>query len=394
VISSHDNQATSTSLRSTFEWWWTGVALLLAPPTGWLLAATLLESPNTGHLVLHATLAPAAVLFGIGVNYALNRWSIRRVYSTPVTITINPTGARTISFYLPDGAETEFRQSLYVTLGQAIIGTILLGPVLATYVNADDTVLRHAAIPGMILGVMLLAQVLPAHPFHGGNLLRSIFWYLHDDARTGTRAAFLYSQIVASGAIGFGIYFFFLGGPHLLYGVWCFYAAILMLTAARSEIGRVNFIVRAGQIRAADAVSGLNPTVRASAPLTEAIDILLEQKQNGPGLVRDRNIYSGAILLDRIRQIPRKEWPDLTTSDAQTPFEKLDDSAPAADLLETLRQLQRSDSGIVIVYEQNGEIAGLIDATMSPRMLLRRGLSRDPNQLIDHQRGQKGQKTS
>jgi hypothetical protein len=380
-----------TSLRSIVDWWWTGAVVLLAFPGGWALASKLLDDPGIGVLLAHSAGASASVLIGLFINGVLSQRHARNAYSSPIALALNPTGWRNLSYFLPDNPQLEFRSALASTLILLVSGSTLTIPLL---LSRDDPTMTHIAIPSLVLAVILLVQVLPAFPFHGGYILRSIFWFLYDDAQTGTRAPFLYSQIVASGALGFGIYFFYLGASFFLLGVWCFSFTILVLVSAREELRRVNFIVRAEKVRAADAVAGLNPTVRAAAPLTEAVDILLEQKQNGPGLVRDRNVYSGALMLDTIRGIPRSEWKRLTASDATVSFESLDGTPPGADLLLTLRQLQRSRSGAVIIYEQNGEIVGLIDASMNPRALLRRGINRDPTQLLGHQSGQKGPKTS
>jgi hypothetical protein len=353
---------------------WVVAALLLSIPSGWTLPAHLSSGASDSDAFVGAAAAPLAIVATTLLHFLLVRTTFVGKASTSVDRRIVLAGSTIDGYQIDPNAESEFRREFKVA---AVMFGMSVAALIPLLLRNDVPLPPGATVFLLTFAIIGLLQVMPTFPFHGGYVFRAIFWYLHDNHKTGTRAAFLYSQLVASGALGFGVFFMIWATPSILLGFWCLLLGLLVLRASRSELLRATLIDRAGSIKASDALSGLNPTIRASAPLTEALDILLEQRDNGPALVRDRNIYIGMLNLAGIRRLPRSEWKHRNAAELVTPFEELVETAPGSDLLNVLRTLEVSEGTAVIVRDDRGEISGLVDRSMDSRALLRRGVARN-----------------
>lgn len=350
------------------------VAIALAVPTGWWLVEELIAPESPFWLAAAAVAAPVLILvFATSTEFLRFRIANRQALG-PFRRLVGPLGSVGSTFVIRDTAGTELRREVAIVGVQLLFGAVLLTPALIAGNTLDE--LTPWMIPGIVAVGFALVNTVPALPMSGGHMLRAIFWFLHDDQTIGTRAAFLYSQLVASASFGFGGFFLIWRPSLLIPALWCLLIGVLTLRASRHEVRRALIIERASTIRAADALAGLNPTIRASAPMTEAIDILLEQHANGPALVRDRNVYIGMLTLERARSIPRREWNTREARELVTPFDQLSDSLPGEDLLGVLQRLDQSEPSAVIVRETSGAIVGLVDHSMDARRLMRRGLGR------------------
>lgn len=359
--------------RYALDLLWIGPALILSIPTGWIIGEFLWPTQAATFSIVGAGAAPILLAVTIAILEYI-RLSVARMMGRPLPRRrVGPLGSVDDSYQTAGDPGFELRRELAVVGVSIAFGALLLAPsVLASGLDHVHPLM----IPGIVvLGISLL-NVLPTFPLAGGRVLRAVFWYLHERHATGTRAAFLYSQLVASASIGFGSFFLIWKTETLLPGLWGLFLGVLVLRSSRRELQRATIIDRASNVRAADALSGLNPTIRAAATLAEAIDIMLEQRANGPALVRDRNVYTGALDLSMVRDIPRRQWASIAVSEVVRPFDQLTDSPPGADLLTIFRALDAEDGTTVIVRERNNQIVGLVDHTMDPRVLLRRGMAR------------------
>lgn len=350
------------------------ISIALAIPSGWWLADTFFAPELEFWLVIAALAAPVLIV-ALVVSTELLRYVIaRRQFGGPIRRFVGPLGSVGSTFVIQDTPGSEMRREFAIVGSQIAIGSFLLSPALVSGNELLDV--EPWMVPGIALLGFAVLNTVPALPMSGGHILRAIFWFLHDNHTTGTRAAFLYSQLVASVALGFGGYFLIWRPSLLVPALWCLFIGVLTLRSSRHEVRRSIIFDRARSVRAADALSGLNPTIRAAATLSEAIDILLEQRMNGPALVRDRNVYIGMLTLDRARSVRRREWKTREARELVTPFESLEDSLPGEDLLGVLQRLDECEHPAVIVRETTGAIVGLVDHSMDARRLMRRGLGR------------------
>jgi hypothetical protein len=362
-------------VRFSLHGGWVVPAVVLALMSGWYLAELRLSEPSLLVRATAAAIAPLAILTGWALTERTRLGISRRTGGQSAPRRLYFLGSTPDGFDLPDSPADELRIAAITPIGAVISGATFFAFGLAM----PEGSLARFLLLGIGLAHLLVAGInlLPAFPYCGGDALRAIFWHLHGKQTSGARAAFLYGQFIASAALGFGVYFLTWRTAAVVPGLWCLYFGWMILRASRSEIVRTSIIERADEVNASDAIEGLNPTIRAAAPLTEAIEILMEQKSNGPALVRDRNEYAGVLDLQTIRDIPRREWSVLKAGDARIAFDRCIDSTPGATLLEILKLADRYDPGIVIVRGRNGKISGLIDKQMNAQLLLRRGISRN-----------------
>jgi hypothetical protein len=370
---------------------WLVPALILAFATGWFLPEIYFETSSITIRVLGVALVPIALALALAiVEYSRADSACR--YGVTGSRRLYPGGSVSTGFELPSDPGSEFRRHLRSVVIPALIALV---PGLVGYIAGTTGALNIAAnVAGLIIAGVAILNIVPAIPFAGGELFRTLFWYLHDGHNAGTRAAFLYSQLTVSGSLAFGVFFLLWRPETLLPGFWCLFLGWMVVRASRSELVRAHLISRASHVRAADAVSGLNPTIRSSASLMEAIDILLEQKQNGPALVRDRNVYVGMLNLEIARSVPRANWDEMSASDVLMPFGELNETSAGTTLLEALRAQGKLPGSTIIVRDDSGRISGLIDDTMDPLMLVRRGMARDVRAAAEERSSREGKGTS
>jgi hypothetical protein len=351
-----------------------GTAAALALPTGWWLSGIIWELESGVWRAIAALLAPV-LLFLLVASTELLRSQISRFQGRQFTgRRIGPLGSTGFGYTVPDSPVSELRRELAIVGTQLCAGLILATP--AILVTSTHNGASPLLVPGVALAVFGMVNLVPSLPFSGGHILRAVFWHLHEQHTAGTRASFLYSQLIASAGFGFGGFLLIWRPSLMIPAFWCLLIAVIALRSSREELRRALIVDRASGVRAADALSGLNPTVRAAAPLSEAIDILMEQRENGPALVRDRNVYIGMLSIERARSVPRRQWPETETRELVTGFDQLADSVPGEHLLGILQRLDQGTHDAVVVRETTGEIVGLVDRTMDTRRLLRRAQSR------------------
>jgi Zn-dependent protease/CBS domain-containing protein len=361
-------QRGSASIHVSYAW--LAAFLVLSSLTGWYVADVLIVSPDTSHRVVLLLVLPLILSLFLLLHELGHRWYARqRKLTLPYSILY-------ISGSFPHGYETprtpgmEIRIALAGPAASLSLALVFLTPL---YIVPANTPIGTALL---VLGLLNVAiggvNLLPAIPFDGGQILRAIFWYLHGNHFSGTRVAYLYGHLVAAGALGLGIYLLSWQPAHFVPGLWATMLAWMILRASHHELSRSNLIARAAAVPAADGIAGLNPTVRAAASVSEAVDILLEQQANGPGLVRDRDRFVGTITLDLIRGVPRSRWDSLEVQEVMLPLDRLTDSTPGAPLLDVLRMQRLHDRLPVIVRDDQGDVAGLVSSDIAPTVLLRR----------------------
>ncbi|MEX2426110.1 MAG: hypothetical protein WD401_05025 [Thermomicrobiaceae bacterium] len=363
--------------RIKVDTYWIAAALALASVSGYFLPLLFFDDPNSLARFGGALALPLGISASLLAFEAI-RYLCERIFTTTATSSarrLYPTGSIETGFVLPESPRLEFRREALPPITLILLATSVV--FIAEFLGALPVVQIGLRVFALVAGGVALLNVLPAMPFAGGRILKAIFWYLHDDHLAGSRVAFFYGQLTTLVGLGFGGIFLVWTPASILPGIWCLMLSWLVFTSSRNELTRSRLIYRAETVAACDAVAGLNPTLRASARLTDAIDILLEQHANGPALVRDRTVYSGTLSLDSMRDIPRSSWTDMTVQEAAIPLERLPDSPHGANLLCVLRLVNVHHDRPVIVRDERGRICGLIDATMEPGMLLRRGISRD-----------------
>jgi hypothetical protein len=348
--------------RISLDLYWLGPVLLLVSISTWVL---------TGSAVLSLT-APVLLAASLLV---LSIVTLRQYRSSDrvCRLTLGPLGPIDMSYVQSSQPGNDVRCSSRRLAALLIMSMIFLIPPLLLPESQRE---GWYWIPGLVVAGFAAVQFIPCLPCAGGYLLRDIFWFLHDDQLAGSRAAFLYSQITASALFVASVYLLIFHSHWLPIAVLSAVLGVYIVRCARLDLLRTTLIERASRVIAADALAGLNPTIRAAASIPDAIDILLEQRMNGPALVRDRNRYVGMLDLQRIDSVPRSRWPVLTARELIAPFEDLQETEPGATLLDVLITLQHDPASAVIVRERDGRIVGLVDQTMEPRALLRRGLSK------------------
>jgi hypothetical protein len=359
--------------RAWAFWIATFICLVLA--TGWYLADWIFApAPTTPLRISSAFILLVGSLFAILIHEAAHlRFSLGDPRADRMS-ELFPTGSMPSGYVYPGRPRFELFHALVGPTVSFVAGLVIA--LTANFVLDSGAFARVILILGYTHIAYGIINLLPASPFDGGRILRSVIWFLNDDHPAGTLFAFVYSLFVAILAIGFGLFALGFTTDYALVGLWCMFTGGLIIHGARLELLRSRMTHRAASASAADAVEGLTPTIRAAAPVTEAVDILLEQRANGPGLVRDRNRFVGVITLDEIREIDRNLWFAIDVRSVMRSFDLFESSEPGSSLLDVITILDSRPDSIVVVLDRNSEVIGLVNRDVSPRTLLRRAEQR------------------
>lgn len=353
---------------------WIAIVLGLGWVSGWFAAEHIFTAPGVGPRLLTA-LGFTFILTGSLIVHELGHLLIStRGVRSPQRLTFYLTGTAPSGYRTAESPGAEIRCALSGPVASGVVGGLALLPLLV--VSTDSVSGKMLLWIGMINLLFGGINLLPAIPLDGGRVHRAIFWYLHDDYASGTRVTYLYGHLVAAGGLAIGLYILTFRVDLLLPGLWVTVLAWTVMRASRVELLRASLIQRAGVVRASDGVAGLNPTIRAAATIADAVDILLEQHANGPGLVRDRDRFVGTLTLEMVRNVPRSQWSNLTVREVMRPLERMISSEPGVCLLDVLRLQQDGDGNPVVVRRANGDVAGLVSADISPITLLHRAEER------------------
>jgi Zn-dependent protease len=332
-----------------------------------------LASTNAESTQLHILLV-TAISLGIVVSFALHE-AIR-----VVTTRIACSRRQWIEFYpvgsIPGDLDVprSQRHEVYVALcGMLVTGAAALG-CGALYLATDIEGAARQLVLALLVtnAVLFLANMLPAHPFDGGRILRALFWYLHSSYLSGVRVLFFVSHLLGATALGYGVFLLSWRDDLIVPGLWLVAGGWSITRAARNDLERASVISGSRSLMAEDAVRGFNPTIRASDSLLDAVDTLLDQTGHGPGLVRDGTEFVGILTLPVVRRVPRSRWSQYAARDVAIPLDAIPASNPGDQLVSAVRLLRSSNSPWVLVTDTRGQVIGAIDHSNRIADLVRR----------------------
>jgi Zn-dependent protease/CBS domain-containing protein len=187
--------------------------------------------------------------------------------------------------------------------------------------------------------ILAIFNLFPGFPLDGGRLFRALVWKVTGDLRKATR-------IASTGGKIFGYALILLGalsliGGNLIGGIWLIFIGWFVRTAA--EASYTQYVLRRTLegIRARDAMTPDPDTVAADLTLEEFVEAQVFRGRHHSYPVVENGEPVGLITLDRVRGVPREEWPQRSVRDAM---------APASDAL-----MARRDDSMATVLEKLGE---------------------------------------
>jgi Zn-dependent protease/CBS domain-containing protein len=226
----------------------------------------------------------------------------------------------------------------------------------------------YLAVINVVLAVF---NLLPGFPLDGGRLFRAVVWKSTGDLTKATRWASNGGRVLGYLLIGVGILNFF--GGNLIGGLWMVLIGWFVRMAAEASFTQHRLRESFRGIRARDIMTPDPVTISPDLSLQEFVEVHVfsGRHQSYPVVADGRPL--GLITLERVKQVPREEWPSRSIGDAMVAADNGLVVSPEEAMTEVLEKLGASGVRRVLVA-RNGELIGIISQSDIARWMERVGM--------------------
>jgi Zn-dependent protease/predicted transcriptional regulator len=222
---------------------------------------------------------------------------------------------------------------------------------------------------GFINFALGLFNLLPGFPLDGGRILRAVFWARSGDFRQATARASEWGQGVAYGLIFLGALQIFAGS--LVGGLWLIFIALFLKGAASSSYQSLVMEQVLGSVRVSDLMVREPITIDAATIVAEAVNDHFMSHGHGGYPVMSQGHAVGLITLSQVRNCPVEERAHKRVSEIMRPIDPAIVITAEAPVSNALRQMAQSDSGRLIVMDQD-RLTGLISRSAIAHFIMLR----------------------
>jgi Zn-dependent protease len=250
----------------------------------------------------------------------------------------------------PPSAATEFLMAIagpIVSLVLAIAFWLLAG--LGQEADGPHPLVLMLGYLGLINGLVLVFNLIPAFPLDGGRVLRSILWAITNNLRKATRWASLAGQAFAWLMIGWGLAWLFSG--NVLGGIWTGLIGLFLNNAAQSGYQQV-LIRQALTGEPVRRFMNAQPIVVPPAlDLRHWVEDFVYRYHRKAFPVASNGHLEGFISTQSLARFPRAEWELHSVGEVMRHDLRPVSISPDADALEALNKMQRTGSSRLLVTE-------------------------------------------
>jgi Zn-dependent protease/CBS domain-containing protein len=288
-------------------------------------------------------------------------------------------GVESITLFIFGGvaqAKEEFRtpgDEFLVAAAGPVMSLALAGAFQAlvwatVQAGVSPAVTSVASYLALINFVLAVFNLFPGFPLDGGRLLRAIVWKRTGDVRRATRIASDGGKAFGFMLMALGLLNLFAGNP--LGGAWLVFIGWFVRMAADASYVQQELRSAMEGATARDVMTADPQTVTPGETLQHFLDDYVLHGRHHSYPIVDRARPLGLITLDRVRSVPKQDWPSRTVHDAMVPLSAEIAVAPDDDMTEALQKLNASPLGRVLVT-QDGRLVGLISQSDIARWLER-----------------------
>jgi len=206
--------------------------------------------------------------------------------------------------------------------------------------------------------VVAIFNLVPAFPLDGGRMLRASLWKLKNDMREATRIS---SKIGTS----FGLVLMLLGGisfiqGNFIGGTWWVLIGIFLRSAAGASYQQL-LLQEVLKDQPVSKFMRRDPvTVPPSITIQELIEnyVYTHHFKMFP-VIREENLI-GCVDIDKIKQIPRSEWPDKTVSEVMESVSDANSISADTETMKVLSTMVRPDTASRFMVVESGHLVGMI----------------------------------
>lgn len=303
-------------------------------------------------------LAGAIGLFVSILAHELGHAVVARRFDMPVrSITLFIFGGVAELSQEPPSAKAEF----FVAIAGPIVSVLVGIGCYAAAVNVEElfatSVVGVLWYLGIINGVVVVFNMIPAFPLDGGRVLRSILWHVQGSLRWATR-------ITSSIGSGFGLVLILLGvlnfvGGNFVGGMWQFLIGMFLRGAAQMSYQQV-LIRRALEGEPIDRFMQTEVvSVSPSTTIRQLVEDYVYRHHHKMYPVTDQQRLVGCVTTRDIQKVPRDEWEHRTVGDVLAPCANENTTEPSADAMQTLSRMNQ-DSVSRMMVVRNDRLEGIV----------------------------------
>ena len=238
-----------------------------------------------------------------------------------------------------------------------IAGFCLVLALFGALAGLPEPVVGVLVYLGVINGILVAFNLVPAFPLDGGRVLRSILWHLRGNLRWATRITTMFGSAFGFLLIGLGI-LSFIGGD-TWGGIWWFLMGLFLRGAAQSSYQQL--LVRRA-LEGEPLARFVQPDVRTVPPsitLQELVNDYVYRYHFKMFPVVDEDRLVGCITTRAVKEVPHDLWARHTVADVAEPCSEENTIDLGADAIDALGKMHRNGASRLIVVDQ-GRLRGVI----------------------------------
>ncbi|MBR9691339.1 CBS domain-containing protein [Candidatus Woesearchaeota archaeon] len=203
--------------------------------------------------------------------------------------------------------------------------------------------------------ILALFNMAPGYPLDGGRVLRSIAWGITKDIKKATRIASNGGKMVAGVLIFFGFLGMFAGRGTL----WFVILGFFLYYIAGASYEQVIIQDALGKVKIKEVMVKEVRTVSPSLNLADLFqDYFLRYGTDGVMVAKDKT-FLGIVTVDRMKKIPKKEWPKVKVKEIIIPASKIPAAKETDNALVVLSRMSKLSAGVMPVIK-NKKLIGAV----------------------------------
>jgi Zn-dependent protease len=351
----------------------------------WLIALGYLVLVLSGDykVMLGADRQEAAFAFAVGVSLLFFASIVLHELGHAIVARRNGIGILGIELWMlgglasfdrdTDSPGVEFRVSAAGPLVTGLVAAACLGAAFAWDADGAREALSFVSEPGadpwlasltwlgLVNGVLLAFNLVPAYPLDGGRILRAVAWKVTGDRRRATLFAGHLGRVFGWLLIGYGLLLLFSGNGSLA-GVFFVFMGMMLTQSARGAIAGGGRFHEALELTVADVMDRDPVAVPSTASVARALDeFFWRYRWPWFPVVDPAGHFVGLVEQAQVEAVPEEERQARSVADLVDPdrarASTVSDSTPLTALL-TNNRLQ--SAGALMAVDEAGLLSGVV----------------------------------
>jgi Zn-dependent protease/predicted transcriptional regulator len=244
----------------------------------------------------------------------------------------------------PEDPNTEVKVAAAGPLCSLLLSIIFLALYLLLFTLQGDTpVVAVLQYLWFINAALLVFNLVPGFPLDGGRVLRAILWKRSGDIRRATRIASNFGKGFAILLIVLGLFNVFI--LRNLGGIWFVLIGMFLQQTAEGSYKQVLVRNALSGLKVREIMSTEVVYVDVSIRLDELVESYFFRYRFNSFPVVEGTRLVGIVDIHQVKQIPREQWPLMTSKDVMHPITEELVLRPDDDTVDALTKMLKSGSG-------------------------------------------------